>query len=205
MIFNKLGLDTNEILSAADSKWNFTRYNPGLVGGHCIGVDPYYLTHKATEIGFHPEMILAGRRINDSMGSFIVDNTISKLSKMNINPAGAKVAILGLTFKENCPDLRNTKVIDIINNLCSHGCNVSISDPCADLDEAKNIYNIDLVNINDISDNDAIIVAVAHNQYKLIPKKNWQKMFKAQGIFIDIKSLYSKNYFSGTKISYWSL
>ena len=205
MIFNKLGLETNAVLSAAESKWNFNRYNPGLVGGHCIGVDPYYLTHKAKEIGLHPEMILAGRRINDGMSKYISDITISELSKMSINPVGAKVAILGITFKENCPDLRNTKVVDIINNLYSHGCEIDISDPYADLKETKHLYNIDLIDINKISNINAVILAVAHDEYKSIPKNKWQKMFKDKGIFIDVKSIYSDNYFNATKIKSWRL
>jgi len=147
MIFNKLGLDTNEVLEAAGTKWNFLPFRPGLVGGHCIGVDPYYLTHRATEIGYHPEMILAGRRINDNMGKYIAECTIAEMAKAGINTVNAKVAVLGITFKENCPDIRNTKVSDIINNLIPYGCQIDIVDPYANSNEIKDLFDIDLVDL----------------------------------------------------------
>jgi len=205
MIFNKLGLDTNEVLEAAGTKWNFLPFRPGLVGGHCIGVDPYYLTHKAKEIGAHPEMILAGRRINDTMGKYIADNTIVEFAKAGINPVGAKVAILGITFKENCPDLRNTKVPDIINQLHTYGCEISVSDPYADAEEAKNLYNIDLLDFDKITRSDAVILAVAHDEYKGIAKEQWQIMFNGNGVIIDVKSIYEKDYFTDTNIVHWRL
>ena len=168
MLFNKLKIDTSEVLEAARSKWNFLPVRPGLVGGHCIGVDPYYLTHKAIEVGYNPEMILAGRRINDGMGKFIADSAITEMARVGINPVRAKVAIFGFTFKENCPDLRNTKVISIIENLNLYNCDVMVTDQYANRNEAKEIYNIDLVPFNHISNIDLAIVAVAHSEYTKI-------------------------------------
>jgi len=205
LIFNKLNIDTNEVLEAAGSKWNFLRFRPGLVGGHCIGVDPYYLTHKATEIGYHPEIILAGRRINDSMGKFIADCTIIEMAKARINPVGAKIAVFGLTFKENCPDLRNTKVPGIINHLQTHGCKILVSDPYADADESKYYYNIDLLDKDQISNCEAVVAAVSHDEYKVITKENWQKIIKNKGVFIDVKSMFSRDFFFGTNITHWRL
>ena len=205
MIFDKMNLDTKDILEAAGTKWNFLSFYPGLVGGHCIGVDPYYLTHKATKVGHHPEMILAGRSINDSMGKFIAERTIAEMAEARINPVGAKVAVLGITFKENCPDLRNSQVPNIINQLHTYGCEISVSDPYADAEEAKNLYNIDLLDINNNVNNDAIIIAVVHDEYKSIAKKHWQKMYNGKGIFIDVKSVYDKDFFSSTNVSHWRL
>lgn len=205
MIFNKLSLDTNEVLEAAGTKWNFLPFQPGLVGGHCIGVDPYYLTHKATEIGYHPEMILAGRRINDGMGKFIADSTISEMAKAGINPVGAKVAIFGLTFKENCPDLRNTKVTSIISHLKQYNCDIMVTDAFADDGEAKNIYDIDLEDLTQINNVDAVILAVAHDQYKTMQIEEWQNIFNGIGILIDVKSIYNKDFFIDTNISHWRL
>jgi len=205
MIFNKMNLDTKDILETAGTKWNFLTFYPGLVGGHCIGVDPYYLTYKATKIGHHPEMILAGRSINDSMGKYIADNTIVEFAKVGINPVGAKVAILGITFKENCPDLRNTKVPDIINQLHTYGCEISVSDPYADAEEAKNLYNIDLLDFDKITRSDAVILAVAHDEYKGIAKEQWQIMFNGNGVIIDVKSIYEKDLFINTNINHWRL
>jgi len=205
MIFDKLDIDTNEVLETAASKWNFLHFRPGLVGGHCIGVDPYYMTHKATEIGFNPEMILAGRRINDGMGKFIADITISELAKAGTNPIGAKVAVFGLTFKENCPDLRNTKVINVINNLIKYNCNVIVTDCFADKNEAKNTYNTHLVELNQIDEVDAVILAVAHDQYKSISVDIWQNILKQNGVFIDVKSMLTQDYFTGISINHWRL
>ena len=205
MIFNKLGLDTNEVLEAAGTKWNFLPFRPGLVGGHCIGVDPYYLTHKAQEVGFHPEMVLAGRRINDTMGKYIADNTIVEMTKAGINSVGANIAILGITFKENCPDLRNTKVPDIIDHLKTYSCEIQVTDPFADINEAKKHLYIDLLDINQISKSDAVIVAVAHNTYKEFTKEQWEKMFDGNGVFIDVKSIFNNDYFTGTNINHWRL
>jgi len=205
MIFNRLDLDTNEVLEAAGTKWNFLPFRPGLVGGHCIGVDPYYLTHKAQEIGYHPEMILAGRRINDTMGKYIADKTILEMSKSGINTVGAKVAILGITFKENCPDLRNTKVPDIFCHLITYGCKINIADPYADLEEARKHLNIKLTDIDEITRCDAVILAVAHDKYTKFAKKQWQKMFNCNGVFIDVKSIYDRDYFADTNLTHWRL
>ena len=205
MIFDKLGIDTTEVLEAAGTKWNFLPFRPGLVGGHCIGVDPYYLTHKAQEIGYHPEMILAGRRINDSIGKYIAGITIKEIIKAGINPFGAKVAVLGITFKENCPDLRNTKVPDFINHLHTYGCETKVTDPFADINEARNKFKIDLLDLDKISKSDAVIIAVAHDEYKGIAKEQWQKMFNSNCVFIDVKSIYDKEFFADTGINYWRL
>ena len=182
LIFNKLGLDTSEVLEAAGTKWNFFPFRPGLVGGHCIGVDPYYLTYKSVEIGYHPEMILAGRRINDSMGKYIADCTIKQMARTGINPVGAKVAIIGVTFKENCPDMRNTKVPDIISCLLTYGCEITVSDPYADVVEAKNSYNINLDDITQLNKMDAVILAVAHSQYSSMKKEEWENILVKNGI-----------------------
>jgi len=205
IIFSKLELDTNEILETAGTKWNFLPFRPGLVGGHCISVDPYYLTHKANEIGYNPEMILAGRRINDGMGKFIAESAIVEMAKMGINPMGAKVAIFGLTFKENCADLRNTKVANIIENLKKFNCDILVTDAYADKKEAKYIYNIDLLEKDGITNCDMVIVAVAHDEYKVMTMGNWQKIFNRKGIFIDVKSIYSQDHFADTSIGHWRL
>ena len=205
MIFNKLELDTNEVLEAAETKWNFLPFRPGLVGGHCIGVDPFYLTHKSQEIGYHPEMILAGRRINDSMGKYIAENIIREMTKAKINPVGANVAVLGITFKENCPDLRNTKVSDIINHLQTYGCKITVSDPYADINEAKEHLNIDLIDLDQIAEIDVVILAVAHDRYKKLTKEELQKLFNSDGVLIDVKSIYEKDYFTDTNIIHWRL
>ena len=205
VIFDKLNLDTNEILNVASTKWNFLSFKPGLVGGHCIGVDPYYLTHKSIEIGYHPEMILAGRRINDSMGQYIALSTLKLMSIKGINPNGAKVAVLGITFKEDCPDLRNTKVPDIINNLNSYGCEIIVSDPYANFENAKKIHQIKLTKFSEVKDVDVVIIAVSHKEYHSIELDAWKKILNKPGVLIDIKSVYSKNYFSKSEIAHWRL
>ena len=205
LIFDRLQIDTSEVLEAASTKWNFIPFKPGLVGGHCIGVDPYYLTHKAMEVGYHPQIILAGRRLNDNIGQFIVSKTISHLIKKDINPIGAKVAVLGLTFKEDCPDLRDTKVSTIFWNLKEHQVNAIVSDPQALRKEARDQLGIDLIPLNKIKDQDAIILAVCHAEYFHFKKQDWNRMLKDNGIIIDVKSIFSKKEFSKTKFSYWSL
>ena len=204
-IFNKLNIDTMEVLEAAGTKWNFLPFQPGIVGGHCIGVDPYYLTHKAIEIGYHPEIILSGRRINDSMGKYIADAAISEMVKLGINPVNARVAILGLTFKENCPDLRNTKVPDIINHLRNYNISTIVSDPYADPLLTKKMYDIDLVSLKDVENCDVLILAVSHDEYKSIQKNDWLNYFNSKGIFVDVKSMYSKGFFNGTNLHHWKL
>ena len=205
LIFDRLNLDTVEILEAASTKWNFLTFRPGLVGGHCIGVDPYYLTHKALEVGYEPEIILAGRRINDNIGNIIADKTINELKKQNINPVNADITVLGLTFKENCPDLRNTKVVTIIDRLEKSKCNVSVSDTCADALHAKNELGIDLLKLDEIKNQDAIIIAVGHEAYKNFSTNDIKRMIKPGGVFIDVKSLYPLNIFSKLNIIHWRL
>ena len=205
LIFDKLNLDTVEILEAASTKWNFLQFKPGLVGGHCIGVDPYYLTYRALEVGYEPEIILAGRRINDDIGNFIAEKTISEIKCQDINPINAEVSILGLTFKENCPDLRNTKVITIIDRLLENQCRVTVSDVWADSSQAKNKLNIDLVKSDEIKNQDAIIIAVGHNAYKNFSKSDFNRMLKPNGVLIDVKSLYPINIFAGLNIRHWRL
>ncbi len=205
LIFNKLNLDTKEILDAAKTKWNFIPFQPGLVGGHCIGVDPYYLTHKAKEVGYHPEIILAGRKLNDNMGSIIAEKTISELAAKGISTINSKITVFGLTFKENCPDLRNSGVIQIIDNLQKFGCKINVVDSWADYKEAKEKLNIKLQNIKKIKNQDAIILAVAHKEYSAVDANTWEKMLNNQGILIDIKSIFSSSYFKNTNIEYWRL
>ena len=205
LIFDKLNINTKEVLDAASTKWNFLPFKPGLVGGHCIGVDPYYLTHKAIEVGYHPEIILAGRRINDNMGNFIAEKTISKLVKAGVNPIDAKISILGLSFKENCPDLRNTKVVSIVDRLKHYNCNINIIDHWVMPEEANRQYNLRIIDISSVSNQDAIILAVAHNQYLDIPLSKWRNLLSKNGLIVDIKSLYSKEFFSGTDLKHWRL
>jgi UDP-N-acetyl-D-galactosamine dehydrogenase len=183
MIFNKLNIDTNAVLEAAGTKWNFLPFKPGLVGGHCIGVDPYYLTHKAQEVGYNPEIILSGRRLNDNMGIYVANQVIKLMIKKGQRIEGAKVLVLGLTFKENCPDIRNTKVIDIIRELQEFGCDVDVSDYWADKDEVLNEYRLQLIDEPNIDQYEAIILAVAHEKYKVLELNN-----NTQVIF-DIKSI----------------
>ena len=166
MIFNRLDIDTNAVLEAAGTKWNFLKFKPGLVGGHCIGVDPYYLTHKAQEVGYNPEIILAGRRLNDNMGIYVANQVIKLLIKKGHKIDGAKVLVLGITFKENCPDIRNSRVIDVIEELKEFGCDITISDYYADKDEVKYEYNINLQNNVNYHEYEAIVMAVAHDKYK---------------------------------------
>ncbi len=203
IIFDKLNIDTSEVLEAATTKWNFLPFKPGLVGGHCIGVDPYYLTYKAAEVDYHPEVILSGRRINDSIGKFIADKTIAEIAKKNISPLGAKIGILGLTFKENCPDLRNTKVAEIVDQLKKYDCKLTLSDEWADSEEAKKQFGVSISNLDNFIKLDAIIVAVSHNSYCQLTKSDWAKMLNSEGVLIDVKSVYDKNLFSGTKITHW--
>ena len=205
IIFDKLGLDTNEVLEAAGTKWNFLPFRPGLVGGHCIGVDPYYLTYKSQKIGYQPEMILAGRKINDQMGEYIADTAIFELNKLGINPKDSTIAIFGVTFKENCPDIRNTKVIDIIHHLKLRGCKIVAIDPFANKEEVKLDLNLNLIDLGEISNIDAAIIAVAHDKFIKIKIKEWLKIFKNKGIFIDVKSIKDKDFFENSSISHWRL
>jgi UDP-N-acetyl-D-galactosamine dehydrogenase len=183
MIFNKLNIDTNAVLEAAGTKWNFLPFRPGLVGGHCIGVDPYYLTHKAQEVGYNPEIILAGRRLNDNMGIYVANQVIKLMIKKGHKIEGARVLVLGITFKENCPDIRNSRVIDVIRELQDFGCDVEVSDYWADSEEVRHEYNLELKKEVSYEDYEAIVLAVSHNEYKLIKLNN-----KNQVVF-DIKSI----------------
>jgi len=205
LIFDKLDINTGEVLEAASTKWNFLPFRPGLVGGHCIGVDPYYLTHKAIEVGHHPEIILAGRKINDNMGVFIAEKTISELVKQGISPLRANIAILGLSFKENCPDLRNTKVVTIIDRLKHYNCNIVITDPYVINEEAKDLYDIDLQNLDIITKKDAVIIAVSHNEYAFLSPKDWKRMLNKGGVVIDVKSIYKKDFFVKLNLNHWAL
>lgn len=186
LIFNKMGIDTQAVLEAAGSKWNFLPFRPGLVGGHCIGVDPYYLTHKAQSIGYNPEMILAGRRLNDGMGRYVVSELIKTMLKKRIQVDGAKVLLMGLTFKENCPDLRNTKVVDIVNELKEYNVNVDVYDPWINKDEAKHEYGISPITAPG-NDYDGVIIAVAHDQFKEMSVADYRALGKENHVLYDLK------------------
>lgn len=208
IIFNKMGIDTKSVLDAAGTKWNFLKFSPGLVGGHCIGVDPYYLTYKAEQLGYHSQIILAGRRINDDMGKYVAENLVKNLVKADLPVKNAKVAILGFTFKENCPDTRNTKVIDIYNELTEYGIRPLVVDPAADMAEAKMLYGITFYDMSDIKDMDAIIVAVAHDVFLKLDKSHFDKMYHDKNkkkVLLDIKGIYDKRIFSADDYSYWRL
>ncbi|MFA6144198.1 MAG: nucleotide sugar dehydrogenase [Sulfurimonas sp.] len=183
IIFNKLGINTNDVLEAAGTKWNFLPFRPGLVGGHCIGVDPYYLTHKAQQVGYNPEIILAGRRLNDNMGIYVANQVIKLMIRKGHKIEGSKILVLGITFKENCPDIRNSRVIDVIQELNEFGCNVDITDYWADTDEVNHEYNLNLIQNPNMDDYNAIILAVAHNNYKTLQFNN------SNQVIFDIKSI----------------
>ncbi len=206
IIFNKMGIDTKSVLEAAGTKWNFLKFYPGLVGGHCIGVDPYYLTYKAEMLGYHSQVILAGRRINDDMGKYVAENIIKSLINAGKNIKDAKVAILGFTFKENCPDTRNTRVIDIINELNEYGISPLIVDPQADIADAKRIYGVEFTDISEVKDADAVVVAVAHDEFKNFSEEKIAS-FYGQGtkVFVDIKGLFDRKTFENAGYTYWRL
>ncbi|MBQ8538700.1 MAG: nucleotide sugar dehydrogenase [Ruminococcus sp.] len=206
IIFNKMGIDTQSVLKAAGTKWNFLKFYPGLVGGHCIGVDPYYLTYKAEMMGYHSQIILSGRRINDDMGKYVAENMVKKLIAADKPVKNAKVAILGFTFKENCPDTRNTKIIDIVNELKEYGITPVVADPDADADEAKWLYGIEFDDISSIKDMDAVVLAVAHDSFKQFDKSSFDAMYgDGQKIMIDIKGLLDRKEYEGAGYSYWRL
>ena len=188
LIFHRIGIDTGEVLAAAGTKWNFLPFRPGLVGGHCIGVDPYYLTHKAESVGYHPQVILAGRRINDGMGKYIAEQTVKQMSQAGYPIRGAKVIVLGLTFKENCPDLRNSKVIDVIQELCTYGVDVYVHDPIASASEARHEYGIELIEWESLPRAAAIIAAVAHDDYRERPLADVLDRMEPRGVVMDVKS-----------------
>jgi UDP-N-acetyl-D-galactosamine dehydrogenase len=184
IIFNKLGINTNDVLEAAGTKWNFLKFKPGLVGGHCIGVDPYYLNHKAQQIGYNPEIILAGRRLNDNMGIYVANQVIKLMIKKGHKIEGSNVLMLGITFKENCPDIRNSRVIDVVEELQEFGCNIDVYDPWADKEEVEREYNLDLVKDIDTTKYDGIVVAVAHDEFKTLDLSNI-----GNAVTFDIKSI----------------
>lgn len=205
IIFDKIGIDTSEVLEAAGTKWNFLSFSPGLVGGHCIGVDPYYLTHKAEMLGYHPQVILAGRRINDGMGKFIAEQTIKQMIAAGSYIKGARVNVLGLTFKENCADLRNSKVIDVIQELKSYGVEVAVHDPFADHEEAMHEYGVRLLEWDELTRADAIVAAVAHRQLLSLQVEDFQKKLIKGGSFIDVKASFDAKSFEDAGINVWRL
>ena len=208
IIFHKMGIDTKSVLEAAGTKWNFLKFFPGLVGGHCIGVDPYYLTYKAEQLGYHSQIILSGRRINDDMGKYVAESVVKKLIAADLAVRNAKVAILGFTFKENCPDTRNTKVIDIYNELKEYGITPMVVDTTADADEAKRLYGIEFASMSDIKNMDAVIVAVAHDEFLKISKSDIDGFFNPANkikVFADIKGLFNKADFATDDYTYWRL
>jgi UDP-N-acetyl-D-galactosamine dehydrogenase len=197
LIFSKLGIDTLEVLEAAGTKWNFLPFRPGLVGGHCIGVDPYYLTHKAQEVGYHPEVILAGRRINDGMGAFVATQTVRLMAAKKINPVGAKILVLGLAFKENCPDVRNTRVVDILAALGDYHAAVDVFDPWVDAGEAEHEYGIRPVSAPDAGAYDAIIIAVAHAQFRALGMEGIRAFGKPSSVIFDVKHILPRDAVDG--------
>lgn len=206
IIFNKMGIDTKAVLEAAGTKWNFLPFYPGLVGGHCIGVDPYYLTYKAEQLGYHSQIILSGRRINDDMGKYVAENLVKSLIHSDKNVKGAKVAVLGFTFKENCPDTRNTKVIDIVNELKEYRIQPVISDPQADFEEARRLYGIEFIKMENIQEVDAVILAVGHKEFCEMPKKALDGMFaEGKKVLLDLKGLLNRDEYEDAGYYYWRL
>ena len=206
IIFNKLNIDTKSVLEAAGTKWNFLPFRPGLVGGHCIGVDPYYLTYKAEQIGYHSQVILAGRRINDDMGKYVAENVVKNIIKADKSVTHAKVAILGFTFKENCPDVRNTKIVDIIKELGEYGIKPLVYDPIADSDEAKRIYDLEFCSLTDVKGMDAVVIAVPHEQFSNLSIKDVDKFFgKGKKVLFDLKGMFDRKAFIDAGYDYWRL
>lgn len=206
IIFNKMGIDTKSVLEAAGTKWNFLKFTPGLVGGHCIGVDPYYLTYKAEDLGYHSQIILSGRRINDSMGKYVAENCIKTLIKVDKHVKNARVAILGFTFKENCPDTRNSKVFDIVKELREYGIEPVIADPIADAAEAKRLYGVKFVDKSEVKNMDAVILAVAHAQFANFSMSEIDSFFgEGQKALLDIKGILSRAEYEKAGYAYWRL
>jgi UDP-N-acetyl-D-galactosamine dehydrogenase len=198
LIFNRLGIDTLEVLKAAGTKWNFLPFRPGLVGGHCIGVDPYYLTHKAQQVGYHPEMILAGRRLNDNMGRYIASEVVKLMLRKRIHVADARILVLGLTFKEDCPDLRNTRVTDIIDELTRYGAGVEVYDPWADTAEARRLYDVAMIEELPEGRYDAVVLAVAHHQFFSLDKAELARICRPQAVVYDVKHVLGKGVADGS-------
>ncbi len=210
MVFDRMGIDTNEVVDGMNTKWNALGFRPGLVGGHCIGVDPYYFTYEAEKLGYHSQIILSGRKVNDSMGMFVADAAIKKMIKAGKSPKNSKVVILGLTFKENCPDTRNSKVEDVINRLKEYDIQPLVVDPWADVQDAKKEYNVDLADISEAKDADCIIVAVAHDQFKALSLQEIDRMYRAslkneEKVLLDVKGLYSVEDLKASGFSWWRL
>jgi UDP-N-acetyl-D-galactosamine dehydrogenase len=205
IIFDKVGIDTLEVLKAAGTKWNFLPFRPGLVGGHCIGVDPYYLTHKAEMVGYHPQVILAGRRINDGMAKFVAEKTVKSMISSGFHVKGSKVNVIGLTFKENCPDLRNSKVADIVHELESYGCDVHVYDPVAEAEEAQHEYGIKLESWEDLPKADALVMAVPHKEVLARSLLDFQAKLNDNGCFIDVKSQFDPKAISEAGYCVWRL
>ncbi len=208
MIFHKMDIDTKAVLEAAGTKWNFLKFMPGLVGGHCIGVDPYYLTYKAEELGYHSQIILSGRRINDDMGKYVAESLVKALIKSDIPVKNARVAILGFTFKENCPDTRNTKVIDIYRELGEYGISPLVVDPAADAEEAKRLYGVTFAAMEDIQDMDAVVIAVAHDAFLGLGREKINTFYNAahkQKVLLDIKGLLDRKEYLTEDYLYWRL
>ena len=208
IIFNKMGIDTKAVLEAAGTKWNFLKFFPGLVGGHCIGVDPYYLTYKAEQLGYHSQIILSGRRINDDMGKYVAESVVKNIIKADLGVRNAKVAILGFTFKENCPDTRNTKIIDIYKELGEYGITPIVVDTTADAEEAEKLYGITFGTMEDIKDMDAVIIAVAHDEFMNLTKEDVNGFFKADNkvkVLADIKGILNRKEYDVEGFSYWRL
>ena len=206
IIFNKLGIDTKAVLEAAGTKWNFLKFSPGLVGGHCIGVDPYYLTYKAEQVGYHSQVILAGRRINDDMGKYVAENCVKSIIRSGRAVKNARVAILGFTFKENCPDTRNSKVYDIVKELREYGIDPIIVDPTADRSEAEHLYGVKISELNDVAKMDAVIVAVAHKEFLDFGIEKIDALFgEGQKVLLDVKGIYDREEYESAGYCYWRL
>ena len=205
MVFDRMGIDTNEVVDGMNTKWNALGFRPGLVGGHCIGVDPYYFTYEAEKLGYHSQIVLNGRIVNDSMGRFVADAAIKNMIAVGQSPKKSKVVILGLTFKENCPDTRNTRIIDIVNELNEYEIYPTIVDPIADADEAKKLYGIEFKNLNLLKDLDALIIATSHDKFKEIQKNDFEKMFKNEKVLIDVKGILNRKEYETAGYLYWRL
>ena len=205
VIFNKIGIDTLEVLKAAGTKWNFLPFRPGLVGGHCIGVDPYYLTHKAEQLGYHPQVILSGRRINDGMGKFIAEQTVKHMIDGSVGIKGANVIVLGMTFKENCRDIRNSKVVDVVRELQSYGCTVFAHDPIANSAECEHEYGIALTAWDELPRAEAVVAAVSHQAYLDMGIAKLINLLKPNGVFVDVKSAYDPASLAATGARVWRL
>jgi UDP-N-acetyl-D-galactosamine dehydrogenase len=205
LIFDRLGIDTNEVLDAAGTKWNFLKFRPGLVGGHCIGVDPYYLTHKAEKVGYIPQVILAGRRINDSMGKFIARQAIKEIIRAGHNIVGCRITILGITFKEDCPDVRNTRVVDIIRELEEYGVEVQVCDPQADSGETLHEYGVTLAPLKELKQAVAVVVAVAHAEFRALTLDDFRRMTNGNPVLIDVKGIYNREALNNGGVRVWRL